>query len=112
MKRRLVVARALVNEPRVLILDEPTTGLDPQARHMVWRKVRLLRERGVTILLSTHYMDEAEHLCDRLMIMDHGRRLAEGTPRELIDRHAGTEVLAVDPTEAQRPAVLAYLHSA
>ena len=93
MKRRLVIARALVNEPRVLILDEPTTGLDPQARHLVWRKLRLLRERGVTILLTTHYMDEAENLCDRLIIMDNGRALAEGRPRDLILEHAGREVL-------------------
>jgi len=93
MKRRLVIARALVNEPRILILDEPTTGLDPQARHLVWRKLRLLRERGVTILLTTHYMDEAENLCDRLIIMDQGRALAEGRPRDLILAHAGREVL-------------------
>jgi lipooligosaccharide transport system ATP-binding protein len=93
MKRRLVIARALVNEPRVLILDEPTTGLDPQARHLVWRKLRLLRERGVTILLTTHYMDEAENLCDRLIIMDNGRALAEGRPRDLILQYAGREVL-------------------
>ncbi|MCK9486300.1 MAG: ABC transporter ATP-binding protein [Dehalococcoidia bacterium] len=93
MKRRLVIARALVNDPRILILDEPTTGLDPQARHLVWRKLRLLRERGVTILLTTHYMDEAEYLCDRLIIMDHGRALAEGHPRELIARHVGRDVL-------------------
>jgi len=112
MKRRLVLARALMNDPRLLVLDEPTTGLDPQARHLVWRKVRLLRERGVTILLSTHYMDEAEHLCDRLMIMDHGRQLAAGTPRALIEQHAGRDVLEVHPTEAQRPQVLAYLTSA
>ncbi len=112
MKRRLVIARALLNEPRVLILDEPTTGLDPQARHLVWRKVRLLRERGVTILLTTHYMDEAEHLCDRLMIMDHGRCLAEGSPRQLIDQYAGKDVLEVHPTPAQRDAVVAYLEPA
>ena len=93
MKRRLVIARALVNEPRILILDEPTTGLDPQARHLVWRKLRLLRERGTTILLTTHYMDEAENLCDRLIIMDNGRSLAEGRPRDLILEHAGREVL-------------------
>jgi lipooligosaccharide transport system ATP-binding protein len=112
MKRRLVVARALLNEPRVLILDEPTTGLDPQARHLVWRKLRLLRERGVTILLTTHYMDEAEHLCDRLMIMDHGRCLAEGAPRALINAHAGTDVLEVHPTPAQREGVLSTLEPA
>ena len=93
MKRRLVIARALVNEPRLLILDEPTTGLDPQARHLVWRKLRLLRERGTTILLTTHYMDEAEQLCDRLIIMDNGKALSEGRPRDLIAEHAGREVL-------------------
>ncbi len=93
MKRRLVIARALVNEPRLLILDEPTTGLDPQARHLVWRKLRLLRERGTTIVLTTHYMDEAEQLCDRLIIMDNGKALTEGRPRDLILRHAGREVL-------------------
>ncbi|MEX2032806.1 MAG: ABC transporter ATP-binding protein [Dehalococcoidia bacterium] len=104
MKRRLVIARALVNEPRLLILDEPTTGLDPQARHLVWRKLRLLRERGVTILLTTHYMDEAEYLCDRLIIMDQGRALAEGHPRDLIAQHAGREVLEMHlpPDENER----------
>ncbi|MEX2372997.1 MAG: ABC transporter ATP-binding protein [Dehalococcoidia bacterium] len=104
MKRRLVIARALVNEPRLLILDEPTTGLDPQARHLVWRKLRLLRERGVSILLTTHYMDEAEYLCDRLIIMDKGRALAEGSPRDLIARHAGRDVLEMHlpPDENER----------
>jgi lipooligosaccharide transport system ATP-binding protein len=104
MKRRLVIARALVNEPRLLILDEPTTGLDPQARHLVWRKLRLLRERGVTILLTTHYMDEAEYLCDRLIILDQGRALAEGHPRALIAEHAGREVLQMHlpPDETAR----------
>ena len=104
MKRRLVIARALVNEPRVLILDEPTTGLDPQARHLVWRKLRLLRERGTTIVLTTHYMDEAEQLCDRLIIMDNGKALTEGRPRDLILRHAGREVLELHlpPEESAR----------
>lgn len=104
MKRRLVIARALVNEPRVLILDEPTTGLDPQARHLVWRKLRLLRERGTTIVLTTHYMDEAEQLCDRLIIMDNGKALTEGRPRDLILRHAGREVLELHlpPEEGAR----------
>ena len=104
MKRRLVIARALVNEPRVLILDEPTTGLDPQARHLVWRKLRLLRERGTTIVLTTHYMDEAEQLCDRLIIMDNGKALTEGRPRDLILQHAGREVLELHlpPEESAR----------
>ena len=93
MKRRLVVARALVNEPSVLILDEPTTGLDPQARHLVWRKLRRLRERGLTLVLTTHYMDEAQQLCDRLIVMDHGRILDEGRPRDLIQKHVGSDVL-------------------
>ncbi|MDA0815160.1 MAG: ABC transporter ATP-binding protein [Chloroflexi bacterium] len=105
MKRRLVIARALVNEPRILILDEPTTGLDPQARHLVWRKLRLLRERGTTILLTTHYMDEAENLCDRLIIMDHGRALAEGRPRDLILEHAGREVLELHLPPEENEAV-------
>ncbi len=106
MKRRLVIARALINDPDLLILDEPTTGLDPQARHLVWRKLRLLRERGVTILLTTHYMDEAEILCDRLIIMDRGQNIAEGNPRDLITRHVGREVLEVHPLPEERAAVL------
>lgn len=109
MKRRLVIARALVNEPRLLILDEPTTGLDPQARHLVWRKLRLLRERGTTILLTTHYMDEAEQLCDRLIIMDNGRALTEGRPRDLIREHAGREVLELHLPPEETEAVVARL---
>ena len=91
MKRRLVVARALVNEPDLLVLDEPTTGLDPQARHTIWDKVRQLRSQGKTILLTTHYMDEAEMLCDELVVMDHGKVLERGTPRGLIAKHTGGE---------------------
>jgi lipooligosaccharide transport system ATP-binding protein len=112
MKRRLVVARALVNEPRLLILDEPTTGLDPQARHLVWRKLRLLRERGVTVVLTTHYMDEAEHLCDRIIIMDRGRALAEGSPRALIEQYAGRDVLEMHLPPAQLAEARAYLEPA
>src|SRR5262245_24518824 len=88
MKRRLMIARALINNPQILILDEPTTGLDPHVRLAIWDKLRELREQGLTILLSTHYMDEAEKLCDRLMIIDHGQILVAGSPRELIERHA------------------------
>jgi lipooligosaccharide transport system ATP-binding protein len=91
MKRRLVVARALVNDPDLLVLDEPTTGLDPQARHAIWDMVRGLRARGKTVLLTTHYMDEAEMLCDELAVMDHGRILERGRPRDLIARHTGSE---------------------
>jgi lipooligosaccharide transport system ATP-binding protein len=91
MKRRLVVARALVNEPELLVLDEPTTGLDPQARHTIWDKVRQLRSQGKTILLTTHYMDEAEMLCDELVVMDHGKILERGAPRALIAKHTGGE---------------------
>ncbi|MGH2675964.1 MAG: ABC transporter ATP-binding protein, partial [Actinomycetota bacterium] len=86
MKRRLLVARALINEPDLLILDEPTTGLDPQARHLVWEKLRSLKRQGVTLVLTTHYMDEAAQLCDRLVIMHEGRILIEGSPRELVAR--------------------------
>lgn len=93
MKRRLTIARALVNEPDVIMLDEPTTGLDPQARHLVWERLFRLKQRGITIILTTHYMDEAEQLCDRLVIMDGGRIASEGSPRELIDRHVTKEVV-------------------
>jgi lipooligosaccharide transport system ATP-binding protein len=95
MKRRLVLARALVNDPDLIFLDEPTTGLDPQARHLMWEKLRLLLRQGKTILLTTHFMDEAERLCDRLMIIDHGRPLAEGTPHALIAEHIEPEVVEV-----------------
>ncbi len=87
MKRRLMIARALINNPPILILDEPTTGLDPHVRLAIWEKLRELREQGLTILISTHYMDEAEKLCDRLLIIDHGQILVSGSPRELIERH-------------------------
>ena len=93
MKRRLTIARALVNEPDIVLLDEPTTGLDPQARHLVWERLFRLKQRGVTLVLTTHYMDEAEQLCDRLVVMDHGRIVAEGSPRALIQQHSTREVL-------------------
>jgi lipooligosaccharide transport system ATP-binding protein len=93
MKRRLTIARSLINEPDILILDEPTTGLDPQARHVVWDRLFSLKQRGVTLILTTHYMDEAEQLCDRLVVMDHGKIAAEGTPRDLIARYSTPEVL-------------------
>ena len=93
MKRRLTVARALINQPELLLLDEPTTGLDPQARHLLWERLYQLKRSGVTLVLTTHYMDEAEQLCDRLVIMDRGRIVAGGSPRELIDRHATREVV-------------------
>jgi lipooligosaccharide transport system ATP-binding protein len=99
MKRRLILARALVNEPRILLLDEPTTGLDPQARHLIWDKVRSLKKQGVTIILTTHYMDEAAELCDRTLIMDSGRIIEEGTPADLVKKHVGEEVLEVDYDE-------------
>lgn len=95
MKRRLTIARALVNSPEILILDEPTTGLDPQARHLVWQRLRSLKERGVTLLLTTHYMDEAVQLCDRLIIIDMGRILEDGRPRDLIGRHVGETLLEI-----------------
>jgi len=93
MKRRLTIARSLINRPELLLLDEPTTGLDPQARHILWERLYRLKQQGVTLVLTTHYMDEAEQLCDRLVVMDGGRIVAEGTPRELIDRHSSREVL-------------------
>lgn len=95
MKRRLTIARALINRPDVLILDEPTTGLDPQARHLVWQRLRRLKEQGVTLILTTHYMEEASQLCDRLVVMDGGEILEEGEPRQLIARHIGPEILEI-----------------
>jgi lipooligosaccharide transport system ATP-binding protein len=93
MKRRLTIARALVNEPELLLLDEPTTGLDPQARHALWDRLYRLKQRGATLVLTTHYMDEAEQLCDRLVVMDRARIVAEGSPRELIRRYVEREVV-------------------
>jgi lipooligosaccharide transport system ATP-binding protein len=106
MKRRLVIARALVNSPAMVLLDEPTTGLDPQARHLVWERLRELTRQGVTLLLTTHYMDEAEQLCDRLVVMSEARIVAEGSPRELIDAYAGREVVEVRFTRADTDGTL------
>ena len=95
MKRRLTIARGLVNEPSILLLDEPTTGLDPQARHILWDRLFRLKEDGVTLVITTHYMDEAEQLCDRLIVMDNGRVVAEGSPLDLIREHSSREVVEV-----------------
>jgi lipooligosaccharide transport system ATP-binding protein len=95
MKRRLSLARALVNDPDLLLLDEPTTGLDPQARHLMWERLKALLQQGKSILLTTHFMDEAERLCDRLVVLDHGRKIAEGTPRGLIAEHLEKDVVEV-----------------
>ena len=95
MKRRLSLARALVNRPRLLLLDEPTTGLDPQARHLMWERLQLLLQQGKSILLTTHFMDEAERLCSRLLVLDHGKKIAEGKPRELIAQHLESDVVEV-----------------
>jgi len=100
MKRRLSLARALVNAPQLLLLDEPTTGLDPQARHLMWERLQLLLQQGKSILLTTHFMDEAERLCSRLLVLDHGRKIAEGRPRELIAQHLEPEVVEVYGTGA------------
>jgi lipooligosaccharide transport system ATP-binding protein len=106
MKRRLTIARSLINEPEILLLDEPTTGLDPQARHAVWDRLFRLKQQGVTLVLTTHYMDEAEQLCDRLVVMDAGKIAAGGTPRELIERYSTPEVLELrfDPADHQQSA--------
>jgi lipooligosaccharide transport system ATP-binding protein len=106
MKRRLVIARALINDPQLVLLDEPTTGLDPQARHVLWDRLYRLKQQGVTLILTTHYMDEAEQLCDRLVVMDKGRIVAEGSPRELIATHTSREVVELRfPVGAQEAAV-------
>jgi lipooligosaccharide transport system ATP-binding protein len=106
MKRRLVIARSLINDPEILLLDEPTTGLDPQARHIVWDRLFRLKQRGVTLILTTHYMDEAEQLCDRLVVMDAGKIVAEGSPRQLIGQYSTPEVLELrfDPSDHQQAA--------
>ncbi len=106
MRRRLLVARGLINRPDMLILDEPTTGLDPQSRHHIWQRLRSLKAAGTTMLLSTHTMDEAERLCDRLAIIDHGRVLATGSPEALIRQHAGAEVIEIDMPSGSLPAEL------
>jgi lipooligosaccharide transport system ATP-binding protein len=103
MKRRLTIARSLVNDPEVMLLDEPTTGLDPQARHTVWDRLFRLKQRGVTLILTTHYMDEAEQLCDRLVVMDKGKIAAEGSPRELIGRYSTREVVELRFRSENRP---------
>jgi lipooligosaccharide transport system ATP-binding protein len=105
MKRRLTIARSLINDPQVMLLDEPTTGLDPQARHLVWDRLYRLKQRGVTLVLTTHYMDEAEQLCDRLVVMDKAKIVAEGSPRELIDRYSTKEVAEFRFTQEARDAL-------
>lgn len=110
MKRRLTIARSLINEPDLLLLDEPTTGLDPQARHVLWDRLYRLKQRGVTLVLTTHYMDEAEQLCDRLVVMDQGRIAAEGSPRELIDRYSTREVLELRFAVGENEAMAVKLH--
>jgi lipooligosaccharide transport system ATP-binding protein len=107
MKRRLTIARSLINEPEILLLDEPTTGLDPQARHVVWDRLHALKHAGATLLLTTHYMDEAEQLCDRLVVMDKGKIAAEGSPLELIRRYSTREVVELRFATEQPPAELA-----
>ncbi|MEO8228536.1 MAG: ABC transporter ATP-binding protein [Chloroflexota bacterium] len=109
MKRRLTIARSLINEPSLMLLDEPTTGLDPQARHLLWDRLYRLKQRGVTLVLTTHYMDEAEQLCDRLVVMDKARIVAEGSPRELIEQHSTREVLELRfPADAEAPPDAAF----
>ncbi|HSK24053.1 MAG TPA: ABC transporter ATP-binding protein [Egicoccus sp.] len=106
MKRRLVIARSLVNDPEMVLLDEPTTGLDPQARHVLWDRLYRLKQRGVTLILTTHYMDEAEQLCDRLVVMDGGRIVAEGSPRQLIETHTSREVVELRFPVGEQESVL------
>ncbi|HTX73171.1 MAG TPA: ABC transporter ATP-binding protein [Rectinemataceae bacterium] len=109
MKRRLTIARALINEPDILLLDEPTTGLDPQARHILWDRLFRLKEAGVTLVITTHYMDEAEQLCDRLIVMDKGRIMAEGTPASLIQQYSSREVVELRFGSERNAAVAAEL---
>jgi lipooligosaccharide transport system ATP-binding protein len=102
MKRRLIIARALINDPDLIILDEPTTGLDPQARHLLWDRLYRLKQEGATLIITTHYMDEAEQLCDRLVVMDNGKIVAEGSPRQLISEYAPREVIELRFQDGQK----------
>src|SRR6266853_6760525 len=113
MKRRLTIARSLINEPEILLLDEPTTGLDPQARHVVWDRLFRLKQQGTTLILTTHYMDEAEQLCDRLVVMDKGKIAAEGSPRDLIEEYSTREVLEIrfEPDSGEQERALQTLSS-
>jgi len=112
MKRRLTIARALINEPELVILDEPTTGLDPQARHLLWERLYQLKRRGATLIITTHYMDEAEKLCDRIAIVDHGKVIALGSPKELIASLGGAHVIEFSLTEeSPEPDVLEMLRA-
>jgi lipooligosaccharide transport system ATP-binding protein len=108
MKRRLTIARSLINDPELLLLDEPTTGLDPQARHVLWDRLYRLKQQGVTLVLTTHYMDEAEQLCDRLVVMDRGKIVAEGSPRTLIEQYSTREVVELRFDDGSRPDDLSY----
>ncbi|MGH2810354.1 MAG: ATP-binding cassette domain-containing protein, partial [Actinomycetota bacterium] len=111
MKRRLIIARALINDPSIILLDEPTTGLDPQARHLVWDRLYRLKQRGVTLVITTHYMDEAEQLCDRLVVMDKAKVVAEGTPRGLIERHVTREVVELRLPDESRSSLNGFLET-
>jgi lipooligosaccharide transport system ATP-binding protein len=108
MKRRLLLARAMLNEPRILVLDEPTVGLDPQARHLIWDLLKQLRSQGITIMLTTHYMEEAAQLCDRLVIMDNGKILAEDTPKALIEKHVSKNVVQTGNTAEAKACVMRH----
>jgi len=110
MRRRLLIARAMINQPQLLIFDEPTTGLDPQARHLIWAKVRDFKERGVTIILTTHYMEEASQLCDRIAIMDRGVFIAEGRPADLVQEYVGQEVVEIRTNHIDTNAIVERLH--
>jgi lipooligosaccharide transport system ATP-binding protein len=112
MRRRLLIARALLHRPRVLVLDEPTTGLDPQSRHLVWEKLNALKSEGITVLLTTHYMEEAAYLCDRIVVIDHGRILAEGSPDELVAGHAGEWVAEIRGDGHDKDRMLGHLRDA
>ncbi len=112
MKRRLIMARALINEPKILLLDEPTTGLDPQGRHLVWDEIRMLRKQGATIILTTHYMDEAAALCDRILIVDNGKIIQTGAPQVLIKQFAGEDVLEVEYDESMVKQIKAMMPDA
>lgn len=109
MKRRLLIARSLINNPKILILDEPTTGLDPQARHLIWQRLRLLKKNGITMILTTHYMEEASQLCDRVAIMDRGKILLEGEPKKLVADEIGADVVEIRVEEENQEMILEKL---